>query len=80
LNDVFLPSVIGAEATDYSFLVFNRWGQLVFSTTDPHEGWNGGMNNSGEVQPQDVYVWRVLVRDQFTTERKEHFGTATLLR
>ena len=79
-NDVFLPSVIGLDVEAYTFSVFDRWGNVVFSTTDPQEGWNGGLQNAGAVQQQDVYVWRILARDQFTADRKELFGTATLVK
>lgn len=80
LNDVFLPSVIGLDIDTYTFSVFDRWGNEVFSTTDPQEGWNGGFGNAGAIQQPDVYVWRVLARDQFTADRKELFGTATLVK
>ena len=79
-NEVFLPSVIGAEPDWYEFMVFDRWGLLVFRTTDPSEGWNGGMNNSGDILPQDVYVWTLRAKDQFTPEKAELIGTVTLLR
>jgi hypothetical protein len=38
------------------------------------------MRNSGEILPQDVYVWRLWVKEGFSTERREHFGTVTLLK
>jgi len=79
-NDVFLPSVIGLDIDAYTFSVFDRWGNVVFSTTDPQEGWNGGWQNAGAIQQQDVYVWRIVARDQFTADRKELFGTATLVK
>lgn len=79
-NEVFRPSVIGAQEDWYEFMVFNRWGLLVFSTDDPSEGWNGGMNNAGEILPQDVYVWMLRAKDQFTPEKAELIGTVTLLK
>ncbi|MBK9175413.1 MAG: gliding motility-associated C-terminal domain-containing protein [Flavobacteriales bacterium] len=79
-NEVFRPSVIGMQEDWYEFMVFNRWGLLVFSTTDPSEGWNGGMNNAGEILPQDVYVWMLRAKDQFTPEKAELIGTVTLLK
>lgn len=79
-NEVFLPSVIGVEPSYYEFMVFDRWGLLVFSTNDPAEGWNGAMGNSGNILPQDVYVWKLKAKDQFTPEKAELIGTVTLLR
>ncbi|NDC43195.1 MAG: hypothetical protein EBZ77_16870, partial [Chitinophagia bacterium] len=37
-NDIFLPSFISPEVTGYTFTIFNRWGQIVFSTTDKTKG------------------------------------------
>jgi gliding motility-associated-like protein len=79
-NEVFRPSILGVEPDWYEFMVFNRWGLLIFRTTDPQEGWNGGMNNSGDALPQDVYVWKLRAKDQFTPEKAELIGTVTLLR
>lgn len=42
------------------FQIFNRWGNLVYSSTDIDEGWNGKYND--ESQPTGVYVWQVEVR------------------
>jgi len=39
------------------FKIFNRWGQLVFETTDPNKKWDGTYKNI-EMQP-DNYVWIV---------------------
>lgn len=41
----------------YELQVFNQWGQLVFSSTDISEGWNG--EYKGQLVPQGVYVWKV---------------------
>lgn len=80
VNEVFRPSVLGAEPQLYSFRIFDRWGNEVFSTTDLNEGWNGARGNSGGTVQQDVYVWRLLAHDQFTTERREFTGTVTVLK
>lgn len=79
-NDTFRPSVLGVEPGGYEFMVFDRWGMLIFSTDDHLEEWNGAMDNSGEVLKQDVYVWKLRAKDQFTPEKQELLGTVTLLK
>lgn len=37
------------------FWVFNRWGQLMFETTNPSQKWDGVFN--GKPQPLETYVW-----------------------
>ncbi|MEM9894723.1 MAG: PKD domain-containing protein [Bacteroidota bacterium] len=39
------------------FKIFNRWGELIFSTSDISKGWDGTFN--GKMQSADVYVYRV---------------------
>jgi len=40
---------------DYSLKIYNRWGQLVFETTNKHQHWNGEI--TGAKAPPDVYVY-----------------------
>ncbi|MHA4808161.1 DUF7948 domain-containing protein [Flavitalea flava] len=39
------------------FRIYNRWGQLVFETNDPNQGWDG--TRGGVLQPMDVYGYTV---------------------
>lgn len=54
-NDIFHPDVRGAET--YQLSIFSRWGELLFETTNPREGWDGYYK--GVLCTQDVYVWKV---------------------
>lgn len=78
-NDSFLGRGYYAGLSDYSMQIFNRWGEIVFQTNDPLEGWNGQKNNVGNLSPQGVYVYKV----QYTGPRGEkefHEGHVTLIR
>ena len=44
LNDGFLPLGGGFAVDSYSFMVFNRWGNLVFQSDNPDEAWVGQNN------------------------------------
>lgn len=55
-NDVLTPIYAGMRQVNY-FSVFNRWGQLVFSTNKPGVGWDGKLN--GQLQASDTYVYQV---------------------
>ena len=76
LNDVFKPIVIGVE--DYTFMIFNRWGQLIYKTNDTEAGWNGTFKN----QPctDDVYVWKCEFKNIVSQEEESHVGHVTLVR
>ncbi|MGF2411583.1 MAG: PKD domain-containing protein [Ferruginibacter sp.] len=57
--------------------VYNRWGQLVFSTTNLKQGWDGTFK--GALQPMDVYTYTLDV--EFTDGKKlRKTGDITLLR
>jgi len=43
-NDIFRPVTERNTLEPYQLLVFDRWGQLIFKTTNPSEGWDGKYN------------------------------------
>ena len=55
LNDVFRPVLRGIKF--YELMVFDRWGQVIFETTELEKGWDG--TYKGESCKQDVYVWKM---------------------
>lgn len=54
LNDTFGPWGNIAAVTDYTFKVFNRFGEVIFATTNPAKKWDGRVN--GNLQA-GVFVW-----------------------
>ncbi len=64
LNDIFIPVGYGTDATGYSFRIFDRWGDQIFSTSDFKQGWNGTVNGGSKKAQIDVYVWKLHVRDK----------------
>lgn len=77
-NDVFLPVINGIEVTLYDFSVYNRWGEILFHTTDPAEGWDGRVGES--LAPDGAYSWSMNIRvgDEVTIQKKS--GSIMLLR
>jgi gliding motility-associated-like protein len=75
-NDVIRPIAVGLTKLEY-FQIFNRWGQLVFSTTTSGRGWDGKIG--GKEQGTGVYVWVVKGVD-FTGKSVFAKGTVTLIR
>lgn len=79
INDYFFPrQFLSQGVTGFSMQVFNRWGQIVFETTQTDgRGWDGRFN--GEAQPQGVYIYRINV--VLKNARVENYdGNVTLLR
>lgn len=81
LNEVFTP-ILGCEVETYLFEVYNRWGELIFSSTEPFEGWNGASPGGTHYAQNEVFIWKVaysvtLAEGLFTIER---IGHVSLLR
>jgi gliding motility-associated-like protein len=75
-NDFFRPIAVGITKIDY-FSVYNRWGELVFTTTQNEKGWDGRI--AGKEQGSGTFVWMVKGTD-FTGKVVTAKGTVTLLR
>lgn len=74
-NDVFLPLMMGV--TQFEMLVFDRWGELLFQSTDPNVGWDG--YHKGQLCPQDVYVYKITAMYD-NGERVVRTGDINLIR
>lgn len=71
INDEWKPSVKGAR--QYHLDIFNRWGQVVFSTTDPDQGWDG-KNGIPE-----IYSYKAWLTEYGPMER-EYNGSFVLIK
>ncbi|HEX7904085.1 MAG TPA: PKD domain-containing protein [Chitinophagaceae bacterium] len=75
-NDLIRPIAVGIQRINY-FRIYNRWGQMVFSTSTNGHGWDGRIN--GTLQSTNTFVWLVSAVDYLG---KAYFqkGTVTLIR
>lgn len=76
-NDTF-RSLGKVNPDEYRLLVYNRWGQMVFSTNNPAKGWDGTLN--GKKQDAGVYVWFCTFKSINNSESVEMKGTILLIR
>jgi gliding motility-associated-like protein len=75
-NDLFRPLLYG-NVKKYRFAVYNRWGAMVFETSEPQQAWDGSI--AGAVQPTGVFVW-ICAYQLEGDEAKVEKGTVALLR
>jgi gliding motility-associated-like protein len=78
-NDIFRPVVQGYDESEYRFMIFDRWGEKVFETDDPEQGWDGHIKGNG-ARHSDVYVWKLITKDRFTGKKVKRSGHVTLIR
>lgn len=57
VNDRFNVSFFGNEIESYNLLIFNRWGELIFSSDLIDKPWDGTHNNT--ICPTDTYIWKI---------------------
>jgi len=57
LNDTFRPVTDYDRFSKYNMVIYNSWGQRIFETTNPAEGWNG------KDAPAGVYSWVISYSD-----------------
>lgn len=77
LND-FLYPLNAIKAEDLNFMVFNRWGQRVFHSTNWTQKWDGRVG--GREQGTGVFVWTLTYRHRDTGQWISQKGTTTLIR
>ncbi|MEP6711844.1 MAG: PKD domain-containing protein, partial [Ferruginibacter sp.] len=69
--------VRGFGITKMAWRIYNRWGQVVFESSNKRSGWNGTFK--GKLQPTDVYTY--TLEAEFSDGKKERkTGDITLLR
>jgi gliding motility-associated-like protein len=78
-NDSFGPIMRGVTE-NYTFNVYDRWGEMVFKSDATTPMWAGDFNNNGELCPMGVYVWKIELFDDVNRIPKEFIGNVTLIR
>ena len=77
LND-FLYPLNAYKATNIVFKVFNRFGRLVYFSTNNTSKWEGKFR--GQDQPTGTYVWTLDYTDKDTQKNISLNGTVVLIR
>jgi len=75
-NDLFKPLIFGNLKT-YRFRIFNRYGTLVFESSDFSKGWDGLYKNTG--QNGNVFVWTCSYQMEGEKQQLQK-GSVVLLR
>jgi gliding motility-associated-like protein len=72
INDTFFPEGVGIdlETGNFTFLVFDRWGEVIFESNSKNVPWDGIAHKKGgkKVVQSGVYVWKIIAR---TIEKQE---------
>lgn len=79
-NETFKPVFTsGFNPYDFTMLIFNRWGEVIFESHDASVGWDA--TYSGRYPVQDgTYTWKIIFKTLATDERREVLGHVNVLR
>lgn len=81
INDVFKPSIKGISLiAHYEFMIFNRWGELIFESNNPEEPWIGNVRGGAYFAQDGVYAWKMKIRPNNGQEAIELDGHVTIVR
>jgi trimeric autotransporter adhesin len=79
LNDLFKPNfTAGFSPSHFSMSIYNRWGELIYESTDPDQGWDG--TDHGRKVQGGIYVWDVQVKEKLSDKIHQYLGHVNLLR
>jgi gliding motility-associated-like protein len=80
VNDVWLPIMKGYDPDNYRLFIYNRWGTIVFQTTNPEEAWLGEVGNGAYFSQNDTFVYRLEVQRLSDNTFEVFEGNITLIR
>jgi len=77
LNDVF--RILGTEViSEFNLKIFNRWGEIIFETSDKTKGWDGKLK--GTALATGVYIYLLKYTESSAGKPEMLKGTVTLIR
>ena len=81
-NETFKPIFTsGFDPQDYTLLIFDRWGEVIFESNNASVGWDGTYGaESSDIVKDGTYVWKIEFKTKYDDERKVEIGHVNLLR
>lgn len=78
-NNIFFPVFnSGFDGQNYTLLIFDRWGEVLFESHNVGIGWDG--TYMGQLCKEGAYTWKIVVKERDKDNRKEYVGHVNLLK
>jgi gliding motility-associated-like protein len=79
INNTFQPVfTYGYDAQNYSFYIYNRWGELMFESHDPKIGWDGTFGDN--FVQNDTYIWKLEFKEKIKENKHVQTGHVNVMR
>ena len=83
INDFFFPEGVGIDGGNFTMLIYDRWGEVIFQSNSLDDKWDGTAREKGGVElvQEGVYVWKIITRKAtLANNKKEFVGHVTLIK
>jgi gliding motility-associated-like protein len=78
-NNTFEPVFTsGFDPYNFTMLIFNRWGEIVFETRDASIGWDGTYN--GDYAQDGIYTWKIEFKSRVNDKKYVKVGHVNMMR
>ena len=79
-NNSFTPIfATGLDIYDFHFMIFNRWGEMIFESFDANYGWSGTYGG-GDIAEDGIYIYKIEFGETMSDKRHYVEGHVTLLK
>jgi gliding motility-associated-like protein len=80
-NQLFTPVFTsGFSPNNFEMTIYNRWGEVVFESSDHTKGWDGSYGIKGGVVQAGLYTWIIRYKPKNTDEKLVVNGFVNVLR
>ncbi len=76
INDCFAPLGNDIELEDFTLSIFDRWGELLYQSSNLDNCWDG--TYKGKLVPNGVYVWKLRAKEKYSTIVHKDWGNVTV--
>jgi len=80
VNDVWRVEGAGFRDVGFDLQIYNKWGDLIFTSNDPYKAWTGGTDSETYFVPDGVYLYRLKIRDIQNNVNHVYEGHIVLIR
>ena len=78
-NNVFFPVFSsGFDGQNYTLLIFDRWGEVLFESHNVEFGWDG--TYIGQLCKEGTYTWKIIIKERNKDKYHEYVGHVNLLK
>lgn len=79
-NDTFRPIVSGSSLLTYSLIIYSRWGNVVYTTNDQQDSWDGTYRAEACIGGQYAYKISITYPNHNEVKQYNKVGVLLLIR